>query len=115
MQVSFTVRHLIACAGWMAMPLLVGACGGESSRDPGGETGMPLTTYGVSTGEEQRPTTTTKEVRRVTNHGGGVHTKMTVQVVYVGAPAEGGVASRDDVVHWTLTSGDRYWGLLTQY
>lgn len=92
---------------------MVVGCSGQATRDdpPADEASL----YGLRSGDAGHATPPPPRSDRVRLHGGKVLPAMRVQIVYVGTESEGGAASRDDVVHFTLTSGKQYWSVLEQY
>lgn len=56
-----------------------------------------------------------KDTDRVRNHGGRVLSRMNLRIVYFGAEDEDGAPSRDELVAWTIQSGNGYWDILAQY
>jgi hypothetical protein len=98
----------------IALALLVSACSGQVDRENASAIDeAPI--FGLRTDDAGHAGPPSPRSERVRLHGGGVLATMHVQIVYVGVAIEGGAPSRDDVVRFTVTSGDAYWGLLHQY
>lgn len=92
---------------------MVAGCSAQVTREDPPTDEAPL--YGLRTGDAGHATPLPPRSDRVRLHGGKVLPAMRVQIVYVGTESEGGAASRDDVVRFTLTSGKQYWNVLEQY
>lgn len=101
----------------LTLTLFASACSGQvAMEETSGRAESTYAAYGLRDNDAGHAPAAERRPNRVRNHGGAVLATPTLAIVYLGMAAEIGVApSRDDLIQWTVTSGDRYWGLLAQY
>ncbi|MFO0668458.1 MAG: hypothetical protein U0235_02365 [Polyangiaceae bacterium] len=101
----------------VTLTLLSVACNGQvATEESTGRAESTYAAYGLRDNDAGHAPSAERRPNRVRSHGGAVLASPNIALVYLGMSAEIGVApSRDDLISWTLGSGDAYWGILAQY